>query len=342
MSFELPQADERIFRNALKNAPESHHEWLTSAAKDWVKKPDKDHWLYETFFGMVARDGVYETFYACMRANLTGEGGTEGALQQIAADILRQDKALSLLAPHMTPEGFGHVKESILEASATNHLGDYLNSIRILADLSYDEAIESQLVDWVDMLEYMRFLGLKLGTIVGIEDIVYSCHAFVPFEDLCILVENPINTSVDEDGHLHHDSEQAYSFKDGWGVSAFHGVVVPRYALLPAESLPADKIENERNIETRRVLIEKYGTARFLRDTKAELIHRDECGELYRKQLFGDEPLVMVCVTDATPDASGKRRQYFLRVPPTITTAKAAVAWSFDMPEDEYRPSVES
>lgn len=94
MSFELPEADERIFRNALKNAPESHHEWLTSAAEAWAKKPDEDRWLYEAFFGMVAGDGVYETFYKCMRAVLTREGEEDKALIEIAAIVLRNHAPL--------------------------------------------------------------------------------------------------------------------------------------------------------------------------------------------------------------------------------------------------------
>ena len=35
-------------------------------------------------------------------------------------------------------------------------------------------------------------------------------------------------------------------------------------------------------------------------------------------------------------------RQYFLRVPPTVTTADEAVAWTWGMSTEQYRPSRET
>ena len=40
-------------------------------------------------------------------------------------------------------------------------------------------------------------------------------------------------------------------------------------------------------------------------------------------------------------DASTKR-QYFLRVPPEMRTAREAVAWSFGIDPDDYVPAVET
>jgi hypothetical protein len=40
-------------------------------------------------------------------------------------------------------------------------------------------------------------------------------------------------------------------------------------------------------------------------------------------------------------DASTER-QYFLRVPPTITTVAEAIAWSFGMTVEEYSPAHET
>jgi hypothetical protein len=71
-------------------------------------------------------------------------------------------------------------------------------------------------------------------------------------------------------------------------------------------------------------------------------MHSDEFGELYRKELAGDEPLVMVCVINKTPEPDGTYKKYFLRVPPQITTAKDAVAWTFEQPTEGYTPSQET
>jgi hypothetical protein len=55
-----------------------------------------------------------------------------------------------------------------------------------------------------------------------------------------------------------------------------------------------------------------------------------------------DEDVVLVEVTNSTPEPDGSVRTYFLRVPPTTTTARAAVAWTFGLGEVEYRPSTET
>jgi len=50
----------------------------------------------------------------------------------------------------------------------------------------------------------------------------------------------------------------------------------------------------------------------------------------------------MVKVINQTPEPDGTRKVYFLRVPPTIITAKEAVAWTFDQPGEEYNPLEET
>ena len=47
-----------------------------------------------------------------------------------------------------------------------------------------------------------------------------------------------------------------------------------------------------------------------------EKIAEDEFGELYRSELPGDEPLVMVKVINSTPEPDGSSKPYFLRVHP--------------------------
>jgi hypothetical protein len=89
-------------------------------------------------------------------------------------------------------------------------------------------------------------------------------------------------------------------------------------------------------------MIERYGLDDFLRDSAARKIQEDECGTLYRKEMQGDEPMVVVKVTNSTPEPDGTFRIYFLRVPPNIRTARGAVAWTFGMREDDYTPIVET
>jgi hypothetical protein len=54
--------------------------------------------------------------------------------------------------------------------------------------------------------------------------------------------------------------------------------------------------------------------------------------------MLNDEPIVIVKVLNSTPEADGSTKNYFLRVPPEIRTAKEAVAWTFGMSGEEYSP----
>ncbi len=103
-----------------------------------------------------------------------------------------------------------------------------------------------------------------------------------------------------------------------------------------------EKILSERNAELRRVMLERFGIARFIKEIGAKVLHEDEFGVLYRKELLGHEPLVMVKVINSTPEAGGIRREYFIRVPPNMTTARQAVAWTFNMSANDYLPVTET
>src|SRR5262249_31159925 len=105
----------------------------------------------------------------------------------------------------------------------------------------------------------------------------------------------------------------------------------------------------------RRVMLERYGVSNYLENSKAEKIHEDDFGVLYRKistrklppaPPFGrrslEEPLVMVKVVNSTPELDGSYKDYLLRVPPNITTAKEAVAWTFGLSPEEYSPIFQS
>ncbi|HEY9786532.1 MAG TPA: hypothetical protein V6D17_14080 [Candidatus Obscuribacterales bacterium] len=50
----------------------------------------------------------------------------------------------------------------------------------------------------------------------------------------------------------------------------------------------------------------------------------------------------MVHVKNASPDSDGTFREYFLRVPPNVGTAREAVAWTFNLRGEQYRPNIES
>ena len=94
------------------------------------------------------------------------------------------------------------------------------------------------------------------------------------------------------------------------------------------------------------MLIERFGEERLLREGDAKLVDEDVAGRLWRREMPlswpRDEAVVMVEVLNSTPEPDGSRKTYFLRVPPNTSSARAAVAWTFGLSFEAYRPAVES
>lgn len=154
--------------------------------------------------------------------------------------------------------------------------------------------------------------------------------------------DRPAELTVDAQGRLHNDDSPALDYGDGFRLFAIHGVRVDADIVLHPENIAVKRIENEDNVEVRRVLIALYGHERYMKDSGAALVHQDERGKLWRKKRAEDADLVMVEVTNSTPEPDGSVRSYLLRVPPNMRTASAAVAWTFGLRSREYRPSVET
>ena len=117
-------------------------------------------------------------------------------------------------------------------------------------------------------------------------------------------------------GRRLHNSAGPAIRSDVENLYFWHGVMVPAFAVVKPEWITLKHIADEENAEVRRIFIERYGLTRYLVDSGAEKIAEDEFGELYRSELPGDEPLVMVKVINSTPEPDGSSKPYFLRVHP--------------------------
>jgi hypothetical protein len=133
-------------------------------------------------------------------------------------------------------------------------------------------------------------------------------------------------------------------YRDGRdnGVIRWHGVMIDEQIACHPETLRAQDVFNCPNVEKRRVMLERMGYERFLADAHAETLDEDQDAggprRLLRVPLEEDEPLVCLAVHDPST-----RRQYILRVPPTMQRCQQAIAWmaGFDNPDD-YHPLVET
>jgi hypothetical protein len=114
-----------------------------------------------------------------------------------------------------------------------------------------------------------------------------------------------------------------------------------RIAFQP-ESITAREAMGQKNTELRRVMIERMGNERFVKEANAKVIDRDQDAggdrELLRLPLENDEDFV--CLACNCPSTS---RHYLLRVPPTMQSCHQAAAWmaGFDDPT-KYKPIIET
>ena len=69
-------------------------------------------------------------------------------------------------------------------------------------------------------------------------------------------------------------------------------------------------IETEANVEVLQVKTERFGVANFVAASGAQEIHRDDFGILYRKNIPGDEPLMVVKVLNAIAEPDGIFKDY--------------------------------
>ena len=204
----------------------------------------------------------------------------------------------------------------------------------------------------------------------ALDDHLTVCRSigwWYPFEEFCVLTGRPELIARDDQGRLHSAAGPALRYRDGYALYAHHGVRVPGWIIEHPEEITPNKIDAEGNAETRRVMMEQYGVDRYLLSSGASIVHRDAVGLLYRKEIPDDEPIVMVRVLNSTPEPDGvmsrdeaietfegaaqaavdapanaRFKEYMIRVPPGISTAHEAVAWTFGLKAEDYHPALET
>ncbi|GCE29137.1 hypothetical protein KDA_46210 [Dictyobacter alpinus] len=122
----------------------------------------------------------------------------------------------------------------------------------------------------------------------------------------------------------------------------WHAVRVPQRVVFEPETITAEEVFAEDNVELRRVLVERMDQEVFMRNARVKVIDEDQdpggVRRLLKVEMAGDEPLVHLSVK-----CPSTAHSYLLRVPPAMKSCRQAVAWiaGFDNPDD-YRPLIET
>ena len=199
--------------------------------------------------------------------------------------------------------------------------------------------------NWLGFYEYFKLVcGLDAQTqkLCGLWAVAQNAGWWLPHQGLCWISERHNILKRDERGRLHCDDGPALQYPDGWGIYASHGVRLPAWIIDEPKKIQVSTIDAETNAEIRRVMIEKFGRERFIAESGAQTMHSDDYGVLFKREMQHGEPVMFVEVVNSTPEPDGSFRNYTLRVPPAMRTAREAVAWTFGKSQTEYSPEVQT
>ncbi|MFD3546155.1 DUF6745 domain-containing protein [Streptomyces sp. NPDC058655] len=185
---------------------------------------------------------------------------------------------------------------------------------------------------------WLAALGHRGTALAGLAAVARSAGWWWPYENVAVVSERPVELHRDEAGRLDRGDGPALAYPDGFALHAWRGMPVPADFLAGLPSLTPERIRDEENAELRRVMLEFYGYDRYLAQSGAEPVHRDETGVLWRIALDRDEDVAMVEVVNSTAEPDGTFHTYWLRVPPTTRTAREGVAWTFGLGPEAYAP----
>jgi len=172
---------------------------------------------------------------------------------------------------------------------------------------------------------------------------------------------------IDAENRPHCENGPSHRWRDGWELWYWHGVAVTEQIIMRPETITARQLASEKNLEVRRIMIERMGWEKFCDLASMRSIHRDSMTALfptvpvsdlvqdgerfvyaYREgredaelleaanmRDFEDRPLRFVRLSD--PSTS---RRYILRVPPSTVRCYEGVGWTFGMSESDYKSRV--
>jgi hypothetical protein len=155
-----------------------------------------------------------------------------------------------------------------------------------------------------------------------------------PFKDFVMVCERPSKIRRDESGRLHCADGMALEWPGGWGLWMWHGQAVPKEWILEPTKIDPVAALKWQNVEQRRAACEIVGWKRILEVLNPTVVDEDvdpEIGTLLRADLPdspGEQFLKVRC---------GTGRDFVLIVPPDVTTALEANAWTYDIKPTDLR-----
>lgn len=248
---------------------------------------------------------------------------------------------LAASAAEMVIQSAGHEDEPLLKLVRRSYPLSWSTGLGVLLGRQGFRyaAIGPHDLSWLGIYDYlceMLDLNEETAPLAGLWQIAKSAGWLQPHRATCWLAERPSLLRGDVRDRLHDASGPALRYPDGWSVWAWKGVEVPRRIIEQPGEITLEAIDAEANVQVRRCMIEIMTPARYVALGGAARIAEDETGVLWRKIWFATDAWAAVEVINATPEADGTRRHFFLQVPAHMRTAREAVAWTYGLGTKTY------
>ncbi len=222
----------------------------------------------------------------------------------------------------------------LLEATALQEIRIQNPRLRALSDVALLGQHDAPAMAMLEILCDVQSAMTPKSSFRPLKELARSTGVCIPLDGVCLMAERHHLVRHNEHGLLHASAGPALAYPDGMSIYAWEGVSVPSDAILDPASITADRIEQESDPQIRRALIDIHGTRRFL-EARARLVHEDAVGRLWASTFPGGTWL-LVEVENGTTEPDGTRRRHYLRVPPTMRTAREAVAWTYGLRAEDY------
>jgi hypothetical protein len=190
------------------------------------------------------------------------------------------------------------------------------------------------------------------------QELARQCCWVWPHREFAMACERPYTIKV-VDGVLHCEDGPAVAW-EGYGIYAVQGVTVPEWIIERPGDITAASIDAEQNAEVRRIMMDRYGIARYVADGGWSVVDEslDPLGN--PRRLLGKDGMLLVEMTNSTVDADGSKRIYHVFVHPELRplpdpedpegtlgepqelTAHNAIASTFGVRGEDYHPDVET
>lgn len=195
-----------------------------------------------------------------------------------------------------------------------------------------------QNADWLSFYDFfINEVNVKINKDINLFiEISKTCGWLLLFDELKVLIHNPIHIKFDENNLTHCEDDLAIKYRDGTGVAVWHGTFIPQEWILDKSSITPKIMFSHENIERRRCACEIVGWSTVLDNLESVVVDKDvddTVGTLLEVNLPDSGKERFLLVRDPNVD-----KRVGIPVPYEMETALEANSWTYGIDKFEFKP----